>query len=125
LLPDWNGIDKIWRALISGTVNANARVNIVGRIINTHGDVLANDQSDFWDGTIAAGVNYNEFENLLPSNTTFWTGSTSQGVVSQNAQNWSTTSAVVTVNVGRSQSTANWFNQALLAANQSLRLPCL
>ena len=81
--------------VISGTVNANVRVNVVGRVVNTHGDVLANDEADLWDGTIAAGVNYNEFGNLLSNNTLFWTGSNQFGVASGAANNWSSTLTVI------------------------------
>ena len=122
-IPDWNGFDKVWRALISSTgANANTRMNIIGRVVNTHGDILAVDQADFWDSTIATGVNYNEFGVLLPNNSTFWTGSNGLGEVSQNALNWTATSSGQLANAGRSQSTVNWLNQVQLSASQSLRL---
>ncbi len=122
--PGWNGIDRIQKALISSTgSNANSRMEIIGRVVNMQGEVLANNQADLWDGTIATGVKYNEFGQLLANNTIFWTGSNSFGVASQTSSNWTSTGGLV--NVGTSSATLNWFNQAALAANQGRRLSCL
>jgi hypothetical protein len=99
-------------------------MEIVGRVVNMHGEVLANNQADLWDGTIATGVRYSENLTFLPNNTTFWTGSNSFGALSQNAENWQQTVSV-SANAGFSQSTTNWFNQTLRNGNGANRLPCL
>jgi Dockerin type I domain len=112
-----------YKALLSdASTNARDRVAIEGRIINAGGKLLANDYDDLWDGTIVTGVNYNEFGTLAPNNTPFWTGSNQFGYSSQHAQNWSSTLSGQTANIGLSQSTFNWFNQATVPASQSLRL---
>lgn len=126
LLLNWDGQTRPVKALISSaTENANARKQIFGRVVNTHGELLANNQADLWDGTIVTGVKYNEHNQLLSHNTIFWTGSDSFGVVSQTAQNWTTNSSSQVANIGLSHATINWFNQLQLSANPPRRLPCL
>ncbi len=77
-IPSWNGNDNIYKAVISTTIDsAKQHVPILGAVYNMHGDLLAVDANDFWDGTLLTGINYNENGQLLPNTTTFWTGSTS------------------------------------------------
>jgi hypothetical protein len=115
-----------YKALLSDeSTHARDRVTIAGRVINTAGQVLAVDFTDLWDGTIAVGVNYNEGGVQTLANTIFWTGSNQNGFSSQTALNWQSNLSGQQANVGLSQATANWFNQATGNANQAFRLPCL
>jgi hypothetical protein len=119
-------LTREYKALISSsTENANARMPIIGRVVNMAGELLANNQSDLWDGSIATGINYNELNVRLANNSTFWTGSNQFGIVSQNALNWTSTSGGQHANYGRSQIAVSWMNQGTISAGSANRLACL
>ena len=39
-------------------VDANVHVTLSGRVINTHGEIVANDAASFWSGSLSAAVRY-------------------------------------------------------------------
>ena len=121
-LPDWDFTENVFDVLIStSSVNARDRIETRGQVVNANGDLLARDEADFWDGHLENGVNYNEFQQLLPDNSIFWTGSDNNGFHDKNCLNW-TLGGGQMANVGISQGTINWFNQAQISCGQSYRL---
>jgi len=61
MLPDWNFNDIIFHAVLSTNGHdAKDRINLQATLYNTHGELIANDASDLWDGTIAHAINYDE-----------------------------------------------------------------
>ena len=126
LLPGWNGTDRIYKALIStSSVNANERVFIEGRIVNTVGDIIADNEADFWDGTIDTAITYTEFGSPISFDKTFYTGSDAFGNNSfLNCQDWTQSSNQIG-STGASNATNSWFSQAAQSCDVSYRLVCI
>jgi hypothetical protein len=80
MLPDWNFADLAWHAVLSTNGhNAKDRISVQGPIYNTHGDLIANDANDLWDGSIANPVGYDEIGQLITSDFGVWTGTKPDG----------------------------------------------
>ena len=61
LLPTWNSIDIVWHAILSdSTVNARDHVPILAPLYNTHGQLVATNSADLWDGSILNPIQYDE-----------------------------------------------------------------
>jgi hypothetical protein len=67
-----------WKAILStATVNASSRISISGEIKNANDEVIAQDGTDLWDGSIDNPVRYDEFGNAQSG--PVWTGTSSAG----------------------------------------------
>ena len=76
----WNGTDPLVHAVLSiPGDNACDRIPITAPLYNTHGDLIATDQADLWDGSIHNPVAYDEHGNLITGSTKVWTGSFQNG----------------------------------------------
>ena len=95
-IPNWNSSDITWKAILSTTSQAAPEhINVQGPVYNTHGELVANDSADLWDGTIAHAIKYDERGGRLPVNYGVWTGTNSLGhTSSQNAGDWTDTTKV-------------------------------
>ncbi len=79
LLPNWNGIDIIYKALLSDSgSSARDRLAISSQIFNTAGELVASDSADLWDGSIENPIAFDEFGLAVTSNVV-WTGSVPSG----------------------------------------------
>lgn len=79
LLPSWDGIATPWTAILSDpNVDAVNRFTIAGQVYNTNGDKVADDSADFWDGSLDAAIQYDEFGVAVTTNEV-WSGSVSFG----------------------------------------------
>ncbi len=66
LIDDWQGVDIVYHAILSAPGNnAIDRLQISGPIYNIHGELVALDKADLWDGTIAHPIGYDEFGNQV------------------------------------------------------------
>jgi len=85
LIDSWNGLDLVYQAMLSiPGLNAKDRIAIGGPIYNTNGDLIANDATDLWDGSIQNPVGYDEFGVPVADGTKVWTGSFSAGSAAVN-----------------------------------------
>jgi hypothetical protein len=61
LIPDWNGIDIVWHAILSDeTINAKDHVAITGPVYNMQNELIATDAADMWDGSLIHAILYDE-----------------------------------------------------------------
>lgn len=80
LLPDWNGLDIWYKAILSTpSVNARDRFPVLGAVYNTHGDLVAANYQQLWSGTLSNPVGYFENGAPVPPGTWVWTGTTYGG----------------------------------------------
>ena len=122
LLTEWNGLDIVYRALISdSTVNARDRMTIEGPVYNTQFDLLALDDTDLWDGALQNPVRYDQFGTEVPDGTRVWTGSTQDGNHGISCSNWSNTGGEAQAGDPFSTSTA-WLNTGERSCSLSARL---
>ena len=81
-LQVWDGRTPLVHAVLSDpTANAKDRISITEPLYNTHGDLIATDQADLWDGSIQNPVEYDEHGNPVTGSTLVWTGTMSNGDV--------------------------------------------
>ena len=79
LLTSWNGVDLVYTALLStSTADANTRFTIAGKIYNTNDEKVADDATDFWNGSLDNAIKYDEY-GVVPSTPRVWSGSLSDG----------------------------------------------
>jgi hypothetical protein len=96
------GLSGTWRAVLSvSTVAANEIIVVSGAVQNTHGELLANNATEFFIGTLAHDPNYDETGALVydvnggaGQSPYVWTGSTKVGYnYVPNCQSFGTTNA--------------------------------
>ncbi len=83
LIDDWQGVDIVYHAILS-TLGNNAidRLSISGPIYNLHGELVALNKADLWDGTIAHSISYDEFGNQVAGSfARVWTGTFANGTI--------------------------------------------
>jgi hypothetical protein len=124
LIPDWNGHDILWHAILStSTVDARDRVSVPGPVYNTQNELIATSFADLWDGAIAHPVRYDEsgVEVLLGSRV--WTGSNALGQNGglQNANDWTNPSAQAST-ADPNRSDGGWLASGQRTANVVTRL---
>jgi hypothetical protein len=112
------GLTGNWKAVVSGfSDNVTDRISINGIVRNLNGDIVANNQADFFDSDIQNPVGYNELAVSL--NASAWTGSEYDGSRELNCQGWGSASPADESNIGNSGSTSiSWLN-AFLPSNCS------
>ena len=127
--------DLTFRALIADSYNNNSPasgITITAKVKNTNGDVVANDSSDLWDGSLAAPVNYDENGNNVGS-VYVWTNLTSSGSYYQTnynyvCMNWATNTSSSSYygRVGYSSATSSsWLAYTSNYCYTSARLYCM
>lgn len=81
----------IYRAVLSdSTADAREHTAIQAPLYNTHGEKLAEGHSDFFDGSLATPIAYDEFGNLITaSEERVWSGNSPNGIATDDAcGNW-------------------------------------
>ncbi|MFH1359331.1 MAG: hypothetical protein ABIH37_05570 [archaeon] len=79
-VPDWNGVDIFYKALLSDeSVDARDHITVVGPIYNMNGDLIAYDATDLWDGDIQNPIAYDENGNVITGDLDVWSGSSLNG----------------------------------------------
>ncbi|MCB9713231.1 MAG: hypothetical protein H6712_05210 [Myxococcales bacterium] len=69
--------DTTWVAVLRDAVTSfDARITITGEVVNTNGDLLANDEAQLLSGTLLARPGYDESGLAVPEQDLVWTGST-------------------------------------------------
>ncbi len=124
-VPGWNGLELIYQAILSiNGNNARDRIAIEGKIFNTHFDLLANDLSDLWDGSLATAVDYDEFGNLITTSTDVWTGTNISGFHSSDScGDWNSPLGANLGSIGNATGSGNnWINFARKSCDESARL---
>ena len=84
--------------LSTSTVDARDRINVQGPVYNTHGDLIATDAADLWDGSIANPIRYDESGVDAFGTVAVWTGTSSNGkATSDTAGDWQDPTKTATV----------------------------
>ena len=99
-LTDNSGFQDItWKAVLStSTVDARDRINVQGPVYNTHGDLIATDAADLWDGSIANPIKYDESGVDAFGSVAVWTGTSRIGkATADNAGDWQDPTKTATV----------------------------
>lgn len=105
-LADAAGLPGTFRAILStSTTSARDRITIRGSVGDTKGRLLANNAGDFWDGSLAQLVSYDE-KGRYVSVSIVWTGTEFNGVrdtgpYTTYCDNWTSTSGAKGCEVGR------------------------
>jgi hypothetical protein len=84
------GFSGLWRAYLSTTItDARDRIPSVGRFVRVTGEVIANDRTDLFDGTIQAPILFDESGTERTPNRA-WTGSAANGtlIANENCTDW-------------------------------------
>ena len=80
-IPTWNNVDQVWKAILSSAflpIQARTHINVQGPVYNTRGELVATGTADFWDGTIAHAIKYDEKGGEILSGFV-WTGTDANG----------------------------------------------
>jgi len=124
LVPDWDGVTPVYRALLStDDVDARDHVAIAGEVRNLHGDLLADDAADLWDGSLDNPVGYDEFATAITSDTEVWTGTGDNGTASSDTcDSWTNPAAAFGTFGSMDQTSKNWVADGDLGCNETARL---
>lgn len=100
-----------WRAILSSRrFEARQRINLRGPVANADGERLADGPSDFWNGSLANPVGYDEFGHAVQTNV--WTGTQSNGRAASSrafcGKNWDSNAPVKEGATGDSDSARFW-----------------
>ncbi len=126
LISGWNGFDTVYKALLSGAgTNAKIRLALEGPVASTTNQYIAYSESDFFDGTLASGINRDENGSFISGRA--WTGTNSVGLASgTNCTNWTSASSVDFGDTALTGTTSNPFsNGGGYGCNQQARLYCV
>ena len=89
LIPDWDFITPVYRAVLSDdTVDARDRVPTDRAIVNVLGETVADSAMDLFSGNLQRPVNVDQFGNTVTSTLSAWTGSGSSGSGDQTCGSW-------------------------------------
>jgi hypothetical protein len=110
-----SGLSATWFAILSdSSTDVNTRVSIQGPVYNINDDLVANDSSDLWDGTLANAVSYDENGVIITAGDglSVWTGSDSSGysIPSSHCLDWSNSTAGSMGSIGLLDTTDQWIN---------------
>ena len=129
LLGDvWNGLDLIYKAILSTpTSYAKDRIQTSGPIYNMHGDLVANDAADLWDGSIAAPISYDEYGSLISGSSKVWSGSNFGGsYFNGSCGEWNKSTSSYIGRIGNIlYTTGAWLSSGSLLCDQTARLYCV
>jgi hypothetical protein len=118
-----------WKAILSSSsVNVKDRITVTGEIRNRNNDVVASNTADFWDGTLASAINYNELGNVAGAGGV-WTGSNSDGTLSGAGSTCLDWIDSLTANYGRSggggATNTEWLAVADVNCDQLQHIYCI
>jgi hypothetical protein len=118
-----------WKALLStSSENAVNLISINGQVRLRSGEIVVNNSSQLWGPTSQfAGLFYrDEFGNMVPTNSSIWTGTENTGGLktSTNCNNWTMNSSF-SGTVGNSNSDVLHFNSSTPLCNNFARLICI
>lgn len=125
LFTDWNGLDITYRAVLSDSKsNAVDTTNILGRVYNTNGDLLALDSADFFDGTLVNPIGFDEFGDAIDSGqSAMWSGVVAGGTVSSVTCGCWDLNDVDLITGGATATSTNWLQgSSLQCVGDSARL---
>ena len=128
ILSEWNGLDLIYKAILSTTTSSvKNRIQIVGPIYNLQNEFVAGDATDFWDGRLSAPINVNEFGNLIPDYFKVWSGSSYNGTpVEDTCGDWIVSSSSTAGSLGDStRIDRQWLQSSIQWCDQTARLYCI
>jgi len=101
-----------WIALLStSTIDAKDRIYEDGPFYNVLGQLVANNETDLWDGSIASTLMADEFKGTGNSVLEIYSGSTQSGVVANTCGDWTSNSASAYSSIGSlNQTSSYWIN---------------
>ena len=102
--------------------DARDRIKITAPVYNTNGDLVAIDKADFWDQSLLAPIEFDEFGNVQTGNV--WSGTTPAGVWGgQSCGEWDNPSSSNSGDIGTIGNTnPGWILNGFNSCNQSARL---
>lgn len=114
-----------WRGVVSSSVlNAPDHFVVYGKVLNTVGDKIADDSTDFWDGTIDNPVKYDEF-GAAAIGARVWSGADANGVATANTCNDWQTNATGFADIGKQTLTTGWFTGDQKTCDSLSHLYCI
>ena len=76
LVANWDGVQIAYQAILSAPgTNASDRIAVTAPVYNMHGDLIANNKADLWDGTLQNPILYDENGAAPTAVFVVWTGS--------------------------------------------------
>jgi len=124
-LPNpWNGEDLVYQAVLSiNGSDARDRLAISGPVYNTHGELIALDAGDLWDGSIANPVGFDETGNGITGSPNVWTGSSPVGRPFESCGAWDNATSNVSGTLGDvSVATSQWISGFSQSCDRTARL---
>jgi hypothetical protein len=120
------GLEGTWIALLgNSTMGARERSPLKGRLFNLGGEVVANDASELWSGTLTNKVTYNE-TGVVATHNQVWSGVKATGASGAHCLDWTTNSSSQKGQNGVSTSdTSTWVNTNAWICNSPFRLYCM
>ena len=124
LIPDWNGVDRLYKAVLSTSdADANARVVLDRSIFNRNNTLVGFGTGIFTEALISP-IAYDENGSLM-GNAPAWSGSTALGVHSENScSNWTSDAGLGTIGeVDKTDTT--WISKEDASCGTSKHLYCV
>ncbi len=122
------GLGGYWRAVVGDKESGAARrLHMTRPIYDIDlGTKVADDETDFWDGSFDAGFDKDE-TGAVVSDTKVWTGSGNFGSITTeyNCNNWSSASSTHNAWVGNSDDVSNAFSKFSTNCDQTRALMCV
>jgi hypothetical protein len=124
LIPDWNGIDRTYRAVLStSSVNAKDRV-VTDRSIFNRNNQLITFGSGLWTGVLVNAVQYDENGSLIGS-APVWSGSNSDGTfAADHCSDWTSDAGLGATGLS-DKNDATFISNESLGCSTPQRLYCL
>ncbi len=125
LIPNWNGTDILYKAVLSdGTTSAVNRITINGPIYNMANQEVAANAAQFWSGSLMCAVGYDENGVPVASGAPVWTGSNPDGTTTAAACNgWLNPNLVGGATIGNGTAAdSTWLTSGSADCNSSLQL---
>lgn len=124
---DSASLDGTFMAILSDSEeNAKNRIEILGNVFDTNGNLIASNSTDFWDGTLGNSIKYTASGSELTSKNT-WTGSDGTGTYSTNAcSDWRNKTGTVNGSFGINSNTdSTWLSSATSTCSTANYLYCI
>jgi hypothetical protein len=116
-----------WKAVLSSsTVAARDRITITGPVVSAiGGNLIANDYSDFFDGTVDFPLKTDEWGTYVFAGSYAWTGSTAMGEISKSdtCSDWTSNAGAAAIGDPNSPSMSLGFDDA--RCSNTMRLYCI
>jgi hypothetical protein len=130
------GKSGIWKAILSiGALDSTARVEAIrrleigGPVYTIDNRTIANDETDFWDGTHSAPIDRDQLNN--PRNTLVWTGTDASGLTTASnfgvlCSNWTILGGNNTARTGQcSDINSSWVSNTEVGCTMDAALYCI